>query len=235
MATAKAASEPSMEEILASIRKIIADEDTPETVTETVNDQAAIDEAFGAAGGGEEMSADDVDALFDTPAGAPEEEIDRAAIDAAFDTADMDDNAEMSADDVDALFDASSGDDDDDDDVLALSPDQTVPSDEDEISFNMAEEPEVAPKKPAPVKMKAASVAPKAKAPDATLLSDDAVNAVKASFGALNSAMTVSSSISLEDLMKSMLRPMLKQWLDENLPEMVERMVQAEIQRMRGQ
>lgn len=236
MATAKAAAEPSMEEILASIRQIIADEDTSEAEAETVNDQAAIDEAFGAAGGGEEMSADDVDALFDAPAGAPEEEIDQAAIDAAFDTAGMDDDAEMSADDVDALFDTPSGDEDDDDDVLTLSPDQTVPSDdEDEISFNMAEEPKVVPKKPAPVKAKAAPAAPKAKAPDATLLSDDAANAVKASFGALNSAMAVSSSVSLEDLMKSMLRPMLKQWLDENLPEMVERMVQAEIQRMRGQ
>ena len=36
----------------------------------------------------------------------------------------------------------------------------------------------------------------------------------------------------LEDLVREMLRPMLKAWLDDNLPGMVERMVRAEIERV---
>ncbi len=36
----------------------------------------------------------------------------------------------------------------------------------------------------------------------------------------------------LEDLVKEMLRPMLKSWLDDNLPGLVERIVRAEIERV---
>jgi cell pole-organizing protein PopZ len=38
----------------------------------------------------------------------------------------------------------------------------------------------------------------------------------------------------LEDIVRQELRPMLKSWLDENLPPMVERMVRAEIERVTG-
>ena len=247
MASAKAASEPSMEEILASIRQIIADEDAPESEAKDVKDQAAIDDAFDNAdvgdNGGAEMSTDDVDALFDTPepAAAAEEENDQAAIDAAFDTPAADEGEEMSTDDVDALFgaddagDAPAEDDKtdsaaEDDDVLALSVDQTV--DEDDISFDMADDKPEAPAEP----VAEAAEQPSAEVmPAAALLSKDAAGAVMSSFGALNSTMSVSSTNTVEDLMKSMLRPMLKQWLDENLPETVERLVQAEIERMRNQ
>jgi cell pole-organizing protein PopZ len=37
---------------------------------------------------------------------------------------------------------------------------------------------------------------------------------------------------SVEDLVREMLRPMLQQWMDANLPGMVERLVQQEIQRL---
>lgn len=36
----------------------------------------------------------------------------------------------------------------------------------------------------------------------------------------------------IEDLVKEMLRPMLKDWLDRNLPPMVERLVESEIERL---
>lgn len=36
----------------------------------------------------------------------------------------------------------------------------------------------------------------------------------------------------LEDIVKDMLRPMMRDWLDENLPPLVERMVQREIEKM---
>ncbi len=38
----------------------------------------------------------------------------------------------------------------------------------------------------------------------------------------------------LEDLVKSLLRPMLKEWLDENLPPLVERLVEKEIAKLVG-
>jgi cell pole-organizing protein PopZ len=40
------------------------------------------------------------------------------------------------------------------------------------------------------------------------------------------------SGKSIEDLVKEMLRPMLKEWLDRNLPPMVERFVEREIARL---
>ncbi|MBA4783285.1 MAG: DUF2497 domain-containing protein [Rhizobiales bacterium] len=231
MATAKAATEPSMEEILASIRQIIADEDTPAPPAQKATSKSAADDAFDA--GGQEMSADDVDALFDAP-----EELDQSAIDAAFGGSDA--GEEMSADDVDALFD--SADEADDEDVLDLSMSQTVAADDD-ISFDVADnepkpEPQRAAAKPvAPMAGASKAAVAKSAAPvraEAPLLSSATANAVQSSFGALNSAMNMSSSNTLEDVVKAMMRPLLKQWLDENLPEMVERLVQAEIERMRN-
>mgnify|MGYP001411260369 CR=1 FL=1 len=227
MATAKAATEPSMEEILASIRKIIADEDTSMPEPQKANDQSAIDDAFAAADADEEMSADDVDALFDSPTPAAEEELDQSAIDAAFDSVD---GEEMSSDDVDALFDsAGSGEDED---VLTLSPAQAVGA-RDDLSFDHVE-------MPAPTAPKAKPVAParpmatRPATAEPPLVSSMTASAVQSSFGALNSAMNMSSSNTLEDVVKGMMRPMVKQWLDDNLPAMVERLVQAEIERMRN-
>ena len=42
----------------------------------------------------------------------------------------------------------------------------------------------------------------------------------------------VQNARTLEDLVREMLRPMLKTWLDDNLPGMVERLVRAEIERV---
>ncbi len=44
--------------------------------------------------------------------------------------------------------------------------------------------------------------------------------------------MTVVSQTTIEDIVKEMLRPMLKDWLDQNLPKMVEHMVRRELDRM---
>ena len=41
-----------------------------------------------------------------------------------------------------------------------------------------------------------------------------------------------SANRTLEDLVKEMVRPMLKDWLDRNLPQMVEHMVRRELERM---
>jgi cell pole-organizing protein PopZ len=72
-------------------------------------------------------------------------------------------------------------------------------------------------------------------APDAGergLLSDPAAAAVDSAFNALAHTVQVRDGRTLEDFISELLRPMLKSWLDENLPAMVERLVRAEIERV---
>lgn len=56
--------------------------------------------------------------------------------------------------------------------------------------------------------------------------------AVDSAFGALARSVELRNSRTLEELVSEMLRPMLKAWLDDNLPGMVERLVRAEIERI---
>lgn len=64
------------------------------------------------------------------------------------------------------------------------------------------------------------------------LLSPAADAAVTASFGDLATTLLSGHARTLEDLVKDMLRPMLKSWLDTNLPPLVERLVRDEIERV---
>lgn len=64
------------------------------------------------------------------------------------------------------------------------------------------------------------------------LLSDGARASVSEAFGRLGSVLMSQEPRTLEDLMKEMLRPMLREWLDAHLPGIVERLVQAEIERL---
>ena len=49
---------------------------------------------------------------------------------------------------------------------------------------------------------------------------------------ATTGSLSIGSGRTLEDLVKEMIRPMLREWLDANLPGMVERMVKREIERL---
>ena len=64
------------------------------------------------------------------------------------------------------------------------------------------------------------------------LLSNASSTAVDSAFNALAQTVLSQNARTLEDLVREMLRPMLKSWLDDNLPGMVERMVRAEIERV---
>jgi cell pole-organizing protein PopZ len=71
------------------------------------------------------------------------------------------------------------------------------------------------------------------------LVSDAASNAAASSIGALIRSISSDRQIAvgragltLEDLVREELRPLLKSWLDTNLPALVERIVRAEIQRV---
>jgi uncharacterized protein len=64
------------------------------------------------------------------------------------------------------------------------------------------------------------------------LMSQATTAAVDSAFNSLAQTVLVQNAKTLEDLVREMLRPMLKAWLDENLPAMVERLVRAEIERV---
>lgn len=218
MSSAKAATEPSMEDILSSIRQIIADEDAPAAEAEQANDQSAVDDAFDSidVSGDEEMSTDDVDALFDDVPVVSDDDL-------GFDSVDDDDDdiLELSAPEP----------------AVAASPEPVVAAsaEEESIGLSFDEEGVVEVETaPAPVPAPAPKAAP-APAKTESLISENVAASVKSSFGALHGGMGVSSSSTIEGLVSEMLRPMLKEWLDENLPETVERLVREEIQRIQGE
>ena len=68
--------------------------------------------------------------------------------------------------------------------------------------------------------------------PDRALISNDTIAAVDSAFNTLAHTVIGQNARTLEDLVKEMLRPMLKSWLDDNLPGLVERIVRAEIERV---
>jgi uncharacterized protein len=68
--------------------------------------------------------------------------------------------------------------------------------------------------------------------PQQQILSHSTVSAVESAFNSLANTVLSNNARTLEDLVKEMLRPMLKSWLDDNLPGLVERIVKAEIERV---
>ena len=212
MSSAKASTEPSMEDILSSIRQIIADEDAPAAEEEQANDQSAVDDAFDSidVSGDEEMSVDDVDALFDDVPAASDDDLGFDSIDETEDDTEDDDVLELEAP------------------AVAVEPEAEDIAADDELGFDGDEslvDVEIV-ADPAPQTATLADEAP--------LIADNVAASVKSSFGALNGSMGISSTSTIEGLMSEMLRPMLKEWLDEKLPETVERLVREEIQRIQG-
>jgi len=67
---------------------------------------------------------------------------------------------------------------------------------------------------------------------DEHIMSNATAAAVDSAFNALAQTVLVQNAKTLEDLVKDMLRPMLQHWLDNNLPTLVERLVRQEIERV---
>lgn len=84
---------------------------------------------------------------------------------------------------------------------------------------------------PAPVAFSAPVVANNSPAEPA-LLSAQADASVANAFEALTRSMMLQNSPFMEETVRDLLRPMLKQWLDDNLPPLVERLVRSEIERV---
>jgi uncharacterized protein len=64
------------------------------------------------------------------------------------------------------------------------------------------------------------------------LMSATTTAAVDSAFNTLAHTVLVQNARTLEDLVREMLQPLLKSWLDDNLPGLVERLVRAEIDRV---
>lgn len=116
-----------------------------------------------------------------------------------------------------------------------------APEPEPETAFEAELEPEPAfTPPPAAAFRPQPSVAQAAPMPDPTLSSDMAAQllepatqaAVRSSITKLDRMSLGNGGATIESLMRDMLRPMLKEWLDENLPSVVERMVEKEIARV---
>jgi cell pole-organizing protein PopZ len=67
---------------------------------------------------------------------------------------------------------------------------------------------------------------------DETLVSADTASSVASHFRALAESMFLNDSGLLQQYAQEMMRPMLREWLDDNLPVIVERLVRAEIERV---
>lgn len=231
MSNTSAAQEPSMEEILASIRRIISDE------------EAAINEDPSSAKKDEpdteaELSQDELDALFDAPEPEPEpepEEDDMAAAMAAME-------AEEPEEDVLELQSEWQ-----ETDIVEPRDDDLMFAEEQEAAQEMAQEP--APsleeavhktlEQAVPPLLKASietSPTPDGPLPSvgrgAPLVSDTTSEKVTNAFGDLTHTILSNNTRTMENVVEDMLRPMLKAWLDQNLPVMVERLVRAEIERV---
>jgi cell pole-organizing protein PopZ len=210
------APEPSMEEILASIRRIIADDDAvkpapkPAPKPEPAPVKAAPPPPAPPAAS-TPMGQDDIDALL-----------------AGFD-------------DAAAAEETPEPEPEPQEDVLELTEAMAAPEPEAKPSFRKidAQQDVVFQEPVAPPPPPRQSFAPPPRMSDGiepALLSATTTAAVNSAFGSLAHTVLVHNAKTLEDLVKEMLRPMLKAWLDDNLPSLVERLVRAEIERVsRGQ
>ncbi len=228
MSQAAKAQEPSMEEILASIRRIIADDDAskpaklPEPAAPKPLPAAAIPARPAPppppppppAAVNKQSDIDAMLADLDKPKPAPKAEPPKPVPPAAVSDV-LDLTEAMTAPTPSPGPAPSFRTIDGDSDVVFTDRPLDVP--------RAVEEPRRAPAPPPP---------PMPAMSDPGLISNATAAAVDSAFNALAHTVLGQNARTLEDLVKEMLRPMLKSWLDDNLPGMVDRIVRAEIERV---
>lgn len=242
--------EPSMDEILSSIRQIIADDDAAATPRRPAFQaapppmQAAPAKPLGNAAERDLSDMlDDIEPLALSPSQIVEDDADGAGF--SFDSILADTAEDQGAPSLveaeDITFEA-------DDDLPSFDPLPTralkddpkpVAAPEPDIMALVDAEPEAI-AEPEPVFEPESVLAQASPLPDPTLTSDMAEEllepatraAVRSSIGKLNALGIGNPGLTIEAMMRDMLRPMLKEWLDENLPAVVERMVEKELSRI---
>jgi cell pole-organizing protein PopZ len=237
--------EPSMEEILASIRRIIADDEAkpPAVAEKPVSPPASAKTPEKPAA----PPAAKVPVMTNTPPSAvPAAQAAAKAAPPVQPAAPPPAAASNSQDDIDALLngldDVTTADEVrpslPDGEVFELTPDMALPEPapaafqkvepSDDLEFTEAAAARTVHRRPAyePPPFESAP------APPQQILSRSTVSAVESAFNTLANTVLSNNARTLEDLVKEMLRPMLKSWLDDNLPGLVERIVKAEIERV---
>ncbi len=210
--------EPSMEEILASIRRIISDDQTAR------EGQTAAPEAEAPAPAPQAFAMPEPDPMAFQPEPAPlqgdalfgtgDDVLDLAGL------AEPEPEPEGALDEADLVF-RDAGQDETIDFAPEIAP---LPEPEPEpLAMAMA---------PPPAPEPAAAATPAPEPAGDRLLSRTTDAAVSAAFSSLAQTILTGNARTLEDLVSDMLRPMLKEWLDDNLPAIVERLVRAEIERV---
>jgi len=198
-----------MEEILASIRRIIADDDASKQAKPPDAPAAAPPPAGPSSAAAN--SQHDVDAML--------AELDKPPKEDSSGTTRTADVLELT-------------------EAMAASPPRgdsasgfrTIEPGSDVVFAEPREEP---PSDPAPRAFDASRVSSaRAARSERPLLSPATAAAVDSAFNSLASTVLGANARTLEDLVKEMLRPMLKTWLDDNLPSLVERIVRDEIERV---
>lgn len=248
--------EPSMDEILSSIRQIIADDDvalaprrpavqasaTPEPIEVEATDLSSLVADLEPAKPTKNSLADVLGSLgealpTEAPAAAEDEPLALSA--AQIVTEEVEEAGEEPAADFSfaSVFDEAEADGASAEDPMAslVDPEDVAFVSSGDTDYEAEPEPAFeAPKASARV----ADISPM---PDVDLSNDLAGEllepatqaAVRHTFSKLSSLnLSSSQGLTLENMMRDMLRPMLKEWLDENLPTVVERMVEKEISRI---
>jgi cell pole-organizing protein PopZ len=226
------AQEPSMEEILASIRRIISDDDAKPAAAAPAEAAPAPPAPKPAAAKPVDIKPVDTKPVAAKPADTkPADTKPVAAKPAAAPAAPVPaPAAKNSQDDIDAMlasFDAPAATTpqaDEAEDVFELTEQMAVPAASATESFQTVELQDDLEFSESP------PPAPSAKEPP--VLSGTTAKAVESAFNSLAATVLTNNARTLEDLVKEMLRPMLKSWLDDNLPTLVERIVKAEIERV---
>lgn len=239
MTQAAKVQEPSMEEILASIRRIIADDDAskapkPPEPAKPVAAAPPPKAAAPAPAAPPPRPAAPPPRAAPAPAPAPAATNSQDDIDAMFAAAEAEPEPEPEPQENGAASDA---------DVLELTEAmeaQPAPAVQQVDVTPDVIEPPPAPRAPAPLARAAETPTveearrqfQESTGPDRHLLSSSTTAAVDSAFNSLAQTVLVQNSRTLDDLVREMLRPMLKAWLDDNLPNLVERLVRAEIERV---
>lgn len=202
MSKSARAPEPSMEEILASIRRIIADDTSPQAKRVVLPPRQPEAAPASAAPAASAAAAED-DRLQSSSA-----LVGNAAAEAESDVLELTEPVEAGP-------------------APAFTPVRGP-----DVVFRDEErsQPSPAPVEPMPAPKQVEPSAATGK--DDGLLSPPSTAAVSAAFNALAATVVTEHSRTLEDITKELMRPMLKQWLDENLPSLVERLVRNEIERV---
>lgn len=203
--------EPSIEEILSSIRQIISDDDEDATMEETVEEEAAAEPDV-APEPEQDVVEPEPEPEAEEPVEEPEPEVE----------AEPEPEPEPEEPEEEDVFELTEDYLEEDDEILP----EPEPVD---LDFDAAED-EPAPT-PEPVEEKPAAET----VPDTDILSEKAASAALGGFTKLADSVRLGQGdATIHQIVQDLLKPMLAEWLDDNLPDIIERLVQQELDKLSG-